>query len=204
MSNAVGINPKCCEAFTHCPQRDVGAFPTLDARKRRLSAPGIGDNFPVRTNAENFLKPKTGLTIREMTSDEMRELLTRNHVGRLGFSFHDRVDIRPVHYVFSDNWLFGRTSPSDKLVTLKHNQWVAFEVDEVSGPFDWQSVLAHGSFYHLREDGTPHNRETRAEALKLIRQFLPETLRESDPVPFRTELFGIAIDTLTGRAASSK
>ena len=149
------------------------------------------------------MKPKAGMTIRELTSQEMHEILARNHVGRLAFSFHDRVDIRPVHYAYSDNWLFGRTSPSQKLVTLKHNQWVAFEVDEVRGPFDWQSVLAHGSFYHLTEDGTPQHREMRAEALKLLREFLPETLRDADPVPFRTELFGIAIDNLTGRAASS-
>ncbi len=138
-----------------------------------------------------------------MTSREMRALLKRNHVGRLGFSFHDRVEIRPVHYVYSDNWLFGRTSPSEKLVTLKHNQWVAFQVDEVSGPFDWKSVLAHGSFYHLTENGTPHHREARAEALRLIREFLPEALRDADPVPSRTELFGIAIDSLSGRSASS-
>lgn len=149
------------------------------------------------------MKPKAAMTIRELTSQEMRDILARNHVGRLAFSFQDRVDIRPVHYAYSDNWLFGRTSPSEKLVTLKHNQWVAFEVDEVRGPFDWQSVLAHGSFYHLTDDGTPQHRETRAEALKLLREFIPETLRGTDPVPFRTELFGIAIDNLTGRAASS-
>lgn len=143
------------------------------------------------------------LTIRELNGHEMRLLLTRNHVGRLAFSFHDRVDIRPIHYVYSDDWLFGRTSPSEKLVTLGHNQWVAFEVDEVRGPYDWQSVVAHGSFYRLAEDGTPHDREMRPEALKLFREFLPETLRDNDPLPFRTEIFGIAIDNLSGRAASS-
>lgn len=149
------------------------------------------------------MKPTDILTIRELTADEMYAFLARNHVGRIAFSFQDRVDIRPIHYVYSDRWLFGRTSPSDKLVTLRHNQWVAFEVDEVRGPFDWESVVAHGSFYHLAEDGTPHHRELREDALKLIRQFAPETLRQTDPTPFRTEFFGIAIDHLTGRAAST-
>jgi nitroimidazol reductase NimA-like FMN-containing flavoprotein (pyridoxamine 5'-phosphate oxidase superfamily) len=154
-------------------------------------------------NMEAVLNPIGKLTIREMTDDEMHALLARNHVGRIAFSFHDRVDIRPIHYIYRDNWLYGRTEPSDKLVTLRHNQWVAFEVDEVRGPFDWQSVVAHGSFYHLSEESTPHNRETRDEALKLLREFMPETLRQDDPVSFRTELFGIAIDHLTGRAAST-
>jgi nitroimidazol reductase NimA-like FMN-containing flavoprotein (pyridoxamine 5'-phosphate oxidase superfamily) len=75
------------------------------------------------------LHPTDTPTIRELTDEEMHALLARNHVGRVAFSFHDRVDIRPIHYIFSDNWLFGRTEPSDKLVTLRHNQWVAFEVD---------------------------------------------------------------------------
>lgn len=149
------------------------------------------------------MRPTSSVTIRELEPDEIQALLSRNHVGRIAFSLHDRVDIRPIHYVYADNWLYGRTSPSDKLVTLRHNQWVAFEVDEVRGPFDWMSVVAHGSFYHLTEESTPHLLEQRAEALKLLRSFVPETLRETDPVPLRTELFAIAIDRVTGRAAST-
>lgn len=149
------------------------------------------------------MKPVNSVLIRELEPDEMRALLSRNHVGRIAFSHHDRVDIRPIHYVYADNWLYGRTSPSDKLVTLRHNQWVAFEVDEVKGPFDWRSVVAHGSFYHLTDESAPQLREQRDEALKLLRSFVPETLRETDPVPFRTELFAIAIEKLTGRVAST-
>lgn len=149
-------------------------------------------------------KARDKVTFRDLAPDEMRALLTRNHVGRIAFSFHDRVDIRPIHYVYHDNWLYGRTSPSDKLVTLRHNQWVAFEVDEVRGPFDWESVVAHGSFYHVGKEGTPQHLELKAEALELIRRFAPATFRETDPVPFRTELFAIAIDSLSGRAASTR
>jgi uncharacterized protein len=148
-------------------------------------------------------KPKDTLVIRELSMDEINALLLRNHVGRLAFSFHDRVDIRPIHYAYSDNWIYGRTSPSDKLVTLKHNQWVAFEVDEVQGAFDWQSVVAHGSFYRLADDAPSSQHELREEALKLLRTFAPDTLRGTDPVPDRTELFAIAIDQFTGRAAST-
>ncbi|MEP6904912.1 MAG: pyridoxamine 5'-phosphate oxidase family protein [Gemmatimonadales bacterium] len=141
--------------------------------------------------------------IRELGMDEIQSLLARNHVGRLAFSFHDRVDIRPFHYAYRDNWIYGRTSPSDKLVTLKHNQWVAFEVDEVQGPFDWQSVVVRGSFYRLADEDSPSQSELREEALRLLRTYAPDTLRNTDPVPFRTELFAIAIDQLTGRAAST-
>lgn len=143
------------------------------------------------------------VTIRELTISEVQALLARNNVGRIAFSFHDRVDIRPIHYVFRDNWLYGRTSPGDKLVTLRHNQWVAFEVDEIRGPFDWESVVVHGSFYHVGREDSPQSLELKGEALQIIRTIAPDAFRETDPVPFRTELFAIAIDTLTGRAAST-
>jgi nitroimidazol reductase NimA-like FMN-containing flavoprotein (pyridoxamine 5'-phosphate oxidase superfamily) len=149
------------------------------------------------------VKLMESVKFRELTDDEIRSLLTRNNVGRLAFSFHDRVDIRPIHYVYRDHWLYGRTSPSEKLETLRHNQWVAFEVDEVRGPFDWESVVAHGSFYHVGKEGSPQSLELKSEALQLIRTIAPDAFRETDPVPFRTELFAIAIDSLTGRAAST-
>ena len=157
-----------------------------------------------RTRSARGTKRKEKVVFRELGDDEIRALLGRNHVGRIAFSFHDRVDIRPIHYVYRDNWLYGRTSPSDKLVTLRHNQWVAFEVDEVRGPFDWESVVAHGSFYHVGKEGTPQHLELKQEALDIIRGFSPEAFRETDPVPFRTELFAIAIDSMSGRAASTR
>lgn len=37
-------------------------------------------------------------------------------------------------------------SAGAKLLTLAHNQWCAFETDEVRGMFDWQSVVVKGPF----------------------------------------------------------
>lgn len=70
-------------------------------------------------------------TFRPLDRPEMEALLARNHVGRLAFSFHDRVDIEPIHYVYADGVLYARTSPGHKLTTLAHHRWVALEADEV-------------------------------------------------------------------------
>lgn len=142
--------------------------------------------------------------IRDLTKEEIEDLLARNHIGRIAFSFHDSVDIRPIHYVFDDGWLFGRTSPGDKLITLRHNQWVAFETDEAEGPLDWESVVAHGTFYHLAPEGSEHDVRLYERALRLIRRIAPKTLTPKDPVGFRTELFAVSIDSMTGRSSSTK
>ena len=141
---------------------------------------------------------------RELSGKEMETLIARNHVGRIAFSFHDSVDIRPIHYSAARGWLFGRTSPGDKLVTLRHNQWVAFEVDEIIGPFDWASVVVRGTFYRLTPEGSEFDIKLYKRALRYIRKLSPNALTRNDPVPFRTELFGITIDTMTGRASSTK
>src|SRR5690349_15736001 len=85
--------------------------------------------------------PTSAPTFRELPRDECDALLARNHVGRVAFSFHDRVDLEPVHYVYAEGWIHGRTAPGAKVAVLRHHPWVAFEVDEVEGLFDWQSVV---------------------------------------------------------------
>lgn len=135
---------------------------------------------------------------RALDASEMRAILARNSVGRIAYTFHDHVDIVPLHYVYSDGWIYGRTSPGEKLVTLAHHQWVAFEVDEVQGPYDWRSVVVRGGFYLLSEDD-----EQRTHVLELIRRLIPEALTDEDPTPFRTMLFRIAVQESTGREGIS-
>lgn len=144
----------------------------------------------------------SNLTFQVMTERESKALLRRNHVGRIAFTFKDRVDIEPIGYALKGDWLYGRTSFGQKLVQLKHNPWVAFEVDEVEGPFDWRSVVVHGTVYFLNAGGQEH--PDFAQALSLFRKREPRTMAEQDPTPHRTIFFRIHLDRVSGRAASTK
>ena len=138
--------------------------------------------------------------IRALTQHECLALLERNHVGRIAFSHHDQVDIRPLNYVYEAGWLYGRTSEGDTLSSLTHRPWVAFEVDEIVGPFDWRSVVVRGSFHRMDErvyEGV------HAHALTLLRSVVSETFTEADPAPSRSVLFRIAVGEITGRSAAS-
>lgn len=142
-------------------------------------------------------------SFRKLSLAESRALLRRNNVGRMAFSFRDRVDIVPVHYVYSGEWVYGRTSLGPKLITLRHSQWVGFEVDEIAALFEWKSVVVHGGLYLLEADGPPTERAARRRAIKLLRALVPDTLRESDPVPFRDVIFRINAGEMSGRAAET-
>ena len=143
-------------------------------------------------------------SFRALDKEESQAILSRNHVGRIAYSFHDRVDIEPIHYVCDDGWIYGRTSPGTKLATLSHHRWVAFEVDEVDGPLDWRSVVVHGTVYWLTSNLSQASEDEAQTGLTLLRTVFPETLTVDDPTPFRTVLFRLSTSEITGRCASSQ
>lgn len=129
-------------------------------------------------------------------------VLARNVVGRLAYPLHDWVDIQPVHYVYADGWLYGRTSPGSKVLALRHGPWVAFEVDEIEGTFEWRSVVARGTFYPLSPDGPESEASAWERAIDLLEAVIPATGTGVDPVPFRTVVFRIYVHELSGRSAT--
>ena len=136
---------------------------------------------------------------RVLDAAEAGEVLARLQVGRIAYSFHQRVDIEPVNYVFDGSWIFGRTSIGTKIASLAHYPWCAFEVDEVRDIFDWTSVVVKGSLHLLDpESGSG----TYLRALAMLRTLVPQTFLPGDPTPNRTILFGIHANEVTGRAAS--
>ena len=140
--------------------------------------------------------------IRELDREECERILSRNRVGRMAYSYKNHVDIEPLHYVYHDGWLYGRTSHGAKLVATGNEWWpVAFEVDEVEDVFQWRSVVVHGGFYIIDEYGPNWEAASWRRGLELLRQIIPETMTEADPVPHRRVLFRIAVQEITGREA---
>lgn len=133
---------------------------------------------------------------------ECDALLLSQSVGRLAFTFRDRVDIEPIHYVYEDGWIFGRTQFGTKINILAHHPWVAFEVDEVTALFEWRSVVVHGRIEFPDGEGAPHEREQFARAVAAFRRLVPDAFTTNDPTPARELVFGISVQEITGRAAT--
>lgn len=142
--------------------------------------------------------------VSEMTPDACQELLKRHSVGRMAYCLHDRVDIAPIHYVYSDGWLFARTSHGHKMDALAHAPWAAFEVDEIDDVFDWRSVVVHGTVHTMERQGSPIDAEHWVRGVELLREIVPETGTDDDPVPYRELVFGVYVDTVTGRVSTTR
>jgi nitroimidazol reductase NimA-like FMN-containing flavoprotein (pyridoxamine 5'-phosphate oxidase superfamily) len=140
-------------------------------------------------------------TFADLDADESRRLLSRNHVARIAYCLHGHVDIEPVHYVYADGAIYMRTATGSKLSVLSHAPWIALEIDEVDGPFDWRSVVAHGTVYVLRDEGAAVAREAYRRAVEQLRTLIPGALGEGDPTPARTIVLEVRPDQVTGREA---
>ena len=138
---------------------------------------------------------------RVLSDRECGALVKRNHIGRLCFINAGRPDVTPIHYVASREWIFMRSAPGGKMEAFAHSPYVAFEVDEIDDVFDWRSVVVRGTIYMLPDDGTEIERKALTRALRALRSFVPGALTNEDPTPDREIVYGIHIDTMTGRAA---
>ncbi len=133
---------------------------------------------------------------------ECDALLASQSVGRLAFSFRDRVDVEPIHFVYESGWLFGRTQFGTKVNILAHHPWIAFEVDDVRALFDWRSVVVHGRIQFPDVGGAPSERELHARAVAAFQRLVPDAFTDDDPTPARDLVFAIAVQEITGRAAT--
>ena len=139
---------------------------------------------------------------RNLDRSEIDALLARNHVGRMAFARGSHIDHEPIHDVYANGWLYGRTSSGRKLDVTAREWWpVAFEVDEVDDLFHWRSAVVHGGFYTLDPLGADWEREEAAKAISLLRGLVPETFTNADPTPSRNVLFRIAVQEVSGRTA---
>lgn len=139
---------------------------------------------------------------RELDRTEIDAILARNHLGRMAFARGNHIDIEPIHYVHSNGWLYGRTSPGRKVEMTGAGWWpIAFQVDEVEDLFRWRSVVIHGGFYTLNAEGPAWERAEVVKAIGILRTLVPETFTREDPIPGRTVIFRIAVQEVSGRAA---
>jgi nitroimidazol reductase NimA-like FMN-containing flavoprotein (pyridoxamine 5'-phosphate oxidase superfamily) len=138
-----------------------------------------------------------------MDNAAIEALFAKHHVGSMAIAFHDRVTIALVNYVYANRWIYGRMEDGPDITTLRHHHWVAFEVNEIRGIYDWRTATANGSVEFLSANGPEREAAEARQALALLRTAVPAVFTPRDPLPQRVQLFRIYADTLAGREASS-
>jgi len=100
--------------------------------------------------------------IGELSPLHMEEVLDRNPVGRLGCSANGKTYVVPVCYVYDGRTITAHSLEGKKILMMRQNPEVCFEVDEMDDLDNWRSVIAWGRFEEIE------NEEERYTAMKKL------------------------------------
>lgn len=85
----------------------------------------------------------------ELNQKEIDHLLRTEQLGRIGCHAAGVTYIVPVSYVFDGTCIYALSGEGMKLRMMRENPRVCFEVEQVKRWYNWQSVIAWGTFEEL-------------------------------------------------------
>lgn len=141
-----------------------------------------------------------------LSNKEMITVISNNVIGRLGCHANGKTYVVPISYAYDGDNIYARTFEGMKLMMMRKNPEVCFQVDNMKDMADWESVIIWGTFEELTDAAE------RTKGLKiLVSRILPgissETVKLTPEWPFPTNdltridgiVFRINIKEMSGR-----
>jgi uncharacterized protein len=89
--------------------------------------------------------------IQEMSERECFNALIGARLGRLACAHDNQPYVTPIYFVYQEPYLYGFTTPGQKVQWMRSNPLVCVELDEVKNRDQWTSILIFGRYEELPE-----------------------------------------------------
>jgi nitroimidazol reductase NimA-like FMN-containing flavoprotein (pyridoxamine 5'-phosphate oxidase superfamily) len=169
------------------------------------------------------------MLIQEMTESECLTALGRTRIGRLASAHDNQPYVVPIYFVYESSYLYGVTTPGQKVEWMRTNPLVCVELDEIVNGTQWMSIVIFGRYEELPdnpEDGErwnhhraltlqgkppdlPKNGRERRHAHELLQKYtdwwepgVASTTFRNAEQPLAPLYYRIRIDKITGRRAT--
>lgn len=146
------------------------------------------------------------MIIREMTRQEIVELLTEIRFGRLACTKDNQPYVVPINFAYAEDHLYSFSMPGQKIDWMRANPRVCVQVDEFSSHREWRSAVIYGVYEELTD--TPQWKRERDHAWSLLHDrpnwWEPGGLKPGPQPVVRDSthvFYRILLNTLTGRQA---
>ena len=146
------------------------------------------------------------IEVKDMTSDEIEELLGRANYGHLGCASENHPYVLPIHFACDDRTIFVYTTEGKKSEMIDANPEICLQVEDVTDNENWASVIIIGDARRLE---SPVERESAYAAIAatnptltpaLSFRWLDDWVRENKDIEV---VYRIDRKTTTGRKAGS-
>ena len=105
------------------------------------------------------------MVIQEMRRDDCLHVLARTRLGRLACARENQSYIVPIYFAYHEPFLYGFTTPGQKVDWMRSNPLVCVELDEVGDSDEWTSVVIFGRYEELPETSEWEQERARAHDL---------------------------------------
>lgn len=107
------------------------------------------------------------LNVQDMSPAEMHALLQRQSFGHIACARDNRPYVVPMHYAYDGKELYFFTTQGMKTQYIDANPQVCLQVEEVTDPSHWRSVMVTGRAEQITKN------EEQQQAMKLITERNP-------------------------------
>lgn len=143
-----------------------------------------------------------------LTKEQSETVLLENVFGRIGCNDGYNTYIYPTNYVYDGKYIFCHSLAGSKILVMRGNKRVCFQVDSVKDFTNWKSVMVLGNFAELT-DARDRYYAMKAFVSKKLNLKISESVALSAvagqsvlqkfPGKIKPVIYHISVDEITGR-----
>ena len=118
------------------------------------------------------------LKVKDMSMGEMQALLLRVELGHLGCTRDGHPYVVPMHFAYDGQDIYFITTEGTKTEFIAANHEVCFQVEEITDPTNWRSVMVIGDAHRL----------SKPDEIERAMQLLTERNQTLTPALNKTEI----------------
>ena len=85
-----------------------------------------------------------------LTNEQIESVLRNAVIGRIGCCADKRVFVVPITYAYAGGYIYGHSAEGMKILMMRKNPEVCFEVDNMTDMTNWQSVVLWGTYEEIK------------------------------------------------------
>lgn len=138
----------------------------------------------------------------DLTVNEIIRVLKNNYIGHLGFIAQLVPNVLPITYYYDepDNTIISYSSEGYKIDAMRKNSLVCLQVEDIVSNYNWQSVLAYGTFEELSGADAKQKLHSFTEGVKgvvlrkenreaeFINEFSSKMYSRGSPIVYRVKI----------------
>lgn len=88
--------------------------------------------------------------IGQLTSAQIHQVLTSEVVGRIGCHGDGKTYVVPVAFAYDGTHIYAHSKTGTKILMMRKNPKVCFQVDIIENMVNWRSVIIHGEYEEMK------------------------------------------------------